>query len=169
MQFIQLPRWLLVAALLVAILVLQGELFMLIRAPKTGRFLPIARNPYLLLDTATGTECLRVRSDRAGEMRNWILFSDRDDDVHDSYVAAAITYGALNKYFKDQEKRSSPDSANTSDQNDPILQEIARAATAGNKAEAEAQTAASDKTKTEFGELTRLLNSLDSIPVCSKQ
>lgn len=91
----------LIGALLLAIVVLQDEMLLLFRAPKAGRFLPIARNPYLLFDTATGIECLRVPRDRAGEMLTWLVYSDSEDDVHDSFTAAVVGYGELKKHYKE--------------------------------------------------------------------
>ncbi len=163
-------RLLVIGLLLVIFMVVQVELLILIRAPKAGRFMPVARNPYLLLDTATGTECLGVPKDRAGEMLNWLVFSERDEDVHDSYSAAITTYAALQKHYVEQYQKEhlKPEPAGE-DQNDPVLQEMLNKVAAVNKTDATADTAASQKTKTEFDKLVRLLHSLDSIPICSRQ
>ena len=171
MEVTQHPRSLLIGLFLLAIVMLQGELLFLIRAQKAGRFLPIARNPYLLLDTATGIECLRVPRDRAGEMLNWLVYSESQDDVHDSFTAAVVGYGEMKKHYKEQYQSENPDRepAGVARQSDPILQEILKAAERASTSDADAEKAASAKTTAEFDHLTRVIHSIDSIPVCSKQ
>jgi hypothetical protein len=161
----------LISFLLVAVLAIEAiSLAVTLRRPRAGRFLPLTGNPYLLLDTATGTECLRVPRNRGGEMTNWLLYTDRDKDVHDSYTAALEAYGGLQKqYAEDYENSRRPPEDKTSKRSagagwvDDVLREIDK----GFKITAESDKVASERARKEFDALTQLLRSVDSIPVCS--
>jgi hypothetical protein len=160
-----------VVFLLLAILVMQTALIIVsLRNPKPGRFLPLVGNPYLLLDTAAGTECLRVPKNRAQEMPNWLLYTERDKDVQDSYTAALVAYGELKKHYAEEYAKAHQPTQGNSLQGkhpdeDAILDEVRKLG----QATAEADKQADEQSKKELDALTRLFHSTDSIPVCSTQ
>jgi hypothetical protein len=101
-------------------------------------------------------------------MTNWLLYTDRDKDVQDSYAAALTAYAGLNKRYAEeyQDSHRSQEDKHV-EEDDPILNEFQRSAVAASEADKAASSEASERSKTEFDALTRLLHSVDSIPVCS--
>jgi hypothetical protein len=164
-----------ICLLLLILVTAVTSAILMIHRPSGGRFLPLSGNPYLLLDTATGTECLRVQKNRAAEMTTWLLYAEKDKDVQDSYQAALLGYtGLKDQYAKDFENAHRlpevklPEVKHQGVQGALIDQWIDEVQKRPNLT-TESEKAATEQSQNEFATLTKLFHSVDQIPVCSEK